>query len=62
MSRVGEENAVYFGNKQRKFWRIKRTSLWSGKTNHITRFPYNKFLYPDYKDAVEKEVDEDNDE
>jgi NADH-quinone oxidoreductase subunit D len=22
---------------------------------HITRFPYNKFLYPDYKDAVEKE-------
>ena len=22
---------------------------------HITRFPYNKFLYPDYKDAVENE-------
>jgi GTP-binding protein HflX len=22
---------------------------------HITRFPYNKFLYPDYKDAIEKE-------
>ena len=25
---------------------------------HITRFPYNKFLYPDYKDAVEKENEE----
>ena len=22
---------------------------------HITRFPYNKFLYPDYKDATENE-------
>jgi GTP-binding protein HflX len=28
---------------------------------HITRFPYNKFLYPDYKDAVEKEDKDDND-
>jgi GTP-binding protein HflX len=27
---------------------------------HITF--YNKFLYPDYKDAVEKEVDEDNED
>jgi GTPase len=27
---------------------------------HITRFPYNKFLYPDYKDAVEKEDKEEN--
>jgi GTP-binding protein HflX len=23
---------------------------------HITRFPYNKFLYPDYKDAIEKKT------
>jgi len=22
---------------------------------HITRFPYNKFLYPDYNEAIEKE-------
>jgi GTPase len=21
---------------------------------HITRFPYNKFLYPDYKDVIEE--------
>lgn len=27
------------------------------RTVHITRFPYNKFLYPDYKDAIEKEED-----
>jgi GTP-binding protein HflX len=25
---------------------------------HIPRFPHNKFLYPDYKDAVEKEEKE----
>ena len=22
---------------------------------HISRFPYNKFLYPDYKDVIEEE-------
>ena len=27
------------------------------RTVPITRFPYNKFLYPDYKDAIEKEED-----
>ncbi len=25
------------------------------RTIHVTRFPYNKFLYPDYEDAIEKE-------
>ncbi|HEY0045840.1 MAG TPA: GTPase HflX [Flavobacterium sp.] len=29
---------------------------------HISRFPYNNFLYPDYKDAVDKEDDESEDE
>jgi GTP-binding protein HflX len=29
---------------------------------HITRFPYNKFLYPDYKDAVEKEDEDEQEE
>jgi GTP-binding protein HflX len=29
---------------------------------HITRLPYNKFLYPDYKDAVEKEDKEETEE
>jgi GTP-binding protein HflX len=29
---------------------------------HVSRFPYNNFLYPDYKDAVDKEDDESEDE
>jgi GTP-binding protein HflX len=30
--------------------------------NTYYRFPYNKFLYPDYKDAVEKEDEDEQEE
>ena len=56
MHNVGEENALFISAiskenleefKERIYERVRQI--------HITRFPYNKFLYPDYKDAIEKE-------
>jgi GTP-binding protein HflX len=53
---VWEKNALFISatNKE-NLRRVQRTRIWSGKTHSRHRFPYNKFLYPDYKDAVEKD-------
>ncbi len=62
MSRVGEQNALFISatNKE-NFEEFRERVYESVRQIHITRFPYNKFLYPDYKDAVEKE-DQDEEE
>ncbi len=59
MHRVGEENALFISatNKQ-NFEEFRERVYEAVRQIHITRFPYNKFLYPDYKDAVEKEENE----
>jgi GTPase len=56
MSRVGEENALFISATQKENFEEFRERVYKAvRQIHITRFPYNKFLYPDYKDAVEKE-------
>ncbi|MEN9909412.1 MAG: hypothetical protein RLZZ540_2561 [Bacteroidota bacterium] len=59
MSRVGEQNALFISatNKQ-NFEEFRERVYEAVRQIHITRFPYNKFLYPDYKDAIEKEEKE----
>ncbi len=59
MSRVGEQNALFISatNKQ-NFEEFRERVYEAVRQIHITRFPYNKFLYPDYKDAMEKEEKE----
>lgn len=56
MSTVGEENALFISatNKQ-NFEEFRKRVYESVRQIHITRFPYNKFLYPDFDDAIEKE-------
>ncbi|MDI1316784.1 GTPase HflX [Flavobacterium sp.] len=56
MDNVGEKNALFISatNKE-NFEEFKERVYEAVRKIHITRFPYNKFLYPDYKDAVEKE-------
>lgn len=56
MSNVGPKNALFISatNKE-NFEEFRERVYESVRQIHITRFPYNKFLYPDYKDAVEKE-------
>jgi GTPase len=59
MSRVGEENALFISATNKENFEEFRERLYEAvRQIHITRFPYNKFLYPDYKDAVEKEETE----
>ena len=59
MSRVGEENALFISATQKENFEEFRARVYEAvRQIHITRFPYNKFLYPDYKDAMEKEEKE----
>ncbi len=46
ISAVNKENLDEF--KERVYEAVRQI--------HITRFPYNKFLYPDYKDAVDNKI------
>ncbi len=56
MHRVGEQNALFISATNKENFEEFRERLYEAvRQIHITRFPYNKFLYPDYKDAVEKE-------
>ena len=56
MNNVGAENALFISaiNKE-NIEEFRERVYESVRAIHIARFPYNKFLYPDYKDAVEKE-------
>jgi GTP-binding protein HflX len=59
MDRVGEENALFISAANKENFEEFRERVYEAvRQIHITRFPYNKFLYPDYKDAVEKEEKE----
>lgn len=56
MSNVGEKNTIFISATNKENFEEFREKVYeSVRKIHITRFPYNKFLYPDYKDAVEKE-------
>jgi GTPase len=56
MSRVGSENALFISATEKENFEDFRARVYEAvRQIHITRFPYNKFLYPDYEDAIEKE-------
>lgn len=56
MSDVGQENALFISATNKENFEEFRERVYEAvREIHITRFPYNKFLYPDYKDAIEKE-------
>ncbi|MFI0491727.1 GTPase HflX [Flavobacterium sp.] len=56
MNRVGEQNALFISATNKENFEEFRERVYEAVRHiHITRFPYNKFLYPDYKDAIEKE-------
>jgi len=56
MQDVGEKNALFISATQKKNFEEFRECVYEAvRSIHITRFPYNKFLYPDYNEAIEKE-------
>lgn len=59
MARVGQENALFISATEKEnFEEFRRRVYEAVRQIHITRFPYNNFLYPDYDDAIEKEEKE----
>lgn len=56
MSNVGKKNALFISATEKEnFEQFRKIVYEAVREIHVTRFPYNKFLYPDYKDAIEKE-------
>src|SRR5688572_20339916 len=56
MSDLGAKNALFISATEKENFEEFRERVYEAvRQIHITRFPYNKFLYPDYKDAIEKE-------
>jgi len=63
MHRLGEDNALFISATNKENFEEFRERVYEAvRQIHITRFPYNKFLYPDYKDAIEKEEQEQDEE
>jgi GTP-binding protein HflX len=58
MSKLGDKNTLFISATEKANFEQFREKVYEAvREIHITRFPYNKFLYPDYKDAVENEKD-----
>ena len=56
MSTVGENNTLFISATNKENFEEFREKVYEAvREIHVTRFPYNKFLYPDYKDAVDEE-------
>ena len=56
MSKVGSENALFISAIEKENFEEFRERIYEKvREIHITRFPYNKFLYPDFKDIVVEE-------
>ncbi|WP_333807678.1 GTPase HflX [Flavobacterium sp.] len=56
MSKLGESKTLFISATEKANFEEFREKVYEAvREIHITRFPYNKFLYPDYKDAVEND-------
>jgi GTP-binding protein HflX len=56
MGTVGAKNALFISATNKENFEEFREKVYETvREIHITRFPYNKFLYPDYKDVIEEE-------
>lgn len=54
MSNVGEKNALFISAVSKENFEEFREKVYEAvREIHISRFPYNSFLYPDYKEAIE---------
>ena len=55
MGTVGEKNALFISAKNKEnFEEFRKRVYETVRQIHITRFPYNNFLYPDYDEAGEE--------
>lgn len=60
MNKADKKNALFISATNKENFEEFREKVYETvREIHVARFPYNKFLYPDYKDAVDKEEGED---
>jgi GTPase len=53
MSRIGKDKALFISAIEKENFEEFRERVYNKvREIHVTRFPYNKFLYPDFKDIV----------
>lgn len=56
MSNVGEDHALFISAVNKENFEEFREKVYEAvRAIHISRFPYNKFLYPDYKENMAEE-------
>ena len=56
MSKLGESKTLFISATEKANFEEFREKVYEAvREIHITRFPYNKFLYPDYKEAIDNE-------
>jgi GTPase len=56
MSSVGEKNALFISATNKENFEEFREKVYEAvREIHITRFPYNNFLYPDYKENLSED-------
>jgi GTP-binding protein HflX len=56
MNKMGKDNTLFISATDKLNFEEFREKVYEAvREIHITRFPYNKFLYPEYKEAVETE-------
>ncbi|WP_372474079.1 GTPase HflX [Capnocytophaga sp. ARDL2] len=54
MGKVGENNAIFISATEKENFEEFRQKVYEAvRTIHITRFPYNNFLYPEYNENKE---------
>lgn len=55
MAKVGENNAIFISATNKENFDEFREKIYDAvREIHVTRFPYNDFLYPDFKDIIEE--------
>lgn len=53
MSKIGKDKALFISATNKENFEMFREVVYEKvREIHVTRFPYNKFLYPDFKDIV----------
>jgi len=58
MSKLGAKNALFISATEKENFEEFREKVYEAvREIHITRFPYNNFLYPEYKDVEENTED-----
>jgi GTPase len=63
MNNLGENKTLFISATEKENFEAFREIVYNAvREIHISRFPYNKFLYPDYKDVIEKEEEDEEDE